>query len=519
MNNYTYKRAILLGVDGAGSFFRDADTPNLDRIFKDGAVSYDVMTAIPTISAECWGSMLIGSSAQAHRLTNSIVGAKHYDEDSPIPSVFKRIRQDMPDAALASFCNWDPINYGIVEQSLGVTFGTGEDEEVTDQIIAYLDKNDPAFLFAQFDSVDGAGHGNGYGTAAHLAQITAVDAMIGRIYDKLAEQDMFEDTLLMVIADHGGTPHGSHGGNTDAEKIVFFGAVGKTVEAGTIGEMNVRDSAAIILYALGLPVPEFDFGGFSGQIPANLFEDYTPAERRDIYSAPNCRPTLPTPAKDGGKYLTDLIDPVKLAAYLHFDSSAEDALGKTNVEVAGKPKYYGIGVYGDCIEVGEQGHVVLSDVKIGKESFAMSIWVYVDGAVWCDLPLAGTKKWSGPSTKGCTLVYAGNGFDFNMGNGEDEEGFSFPYPQGMKWGWNNVTVSVDKTAGKGTMYFNFKDPAAFDLPENMRMTDFDGAPFTVGQDAAGDNNKHFNFKLDELVLFNCALTDDDVARLAEYYGA
>lgn len=516
--SYTYKRAILLGVDGAGIFFKDAPTPEMDRIFDCGATSYAVMTAMPTISAECWGSMLIGSSAQAHKLTNSIVGAKHYDEDSPIPSVFKRVRQALPEAALASFCNWDPINYGIVEQSLGVTFGTGEDEDVCQQICAYLDENDPTLLFAQFDSVDGAGHGNGYGTPNHLAQITVVDGLIGKIYDKLAERGMLEDTLFMVIADHGGTPYGSHGGNTEAEKIVFFGAVGKSVKPGTIGEMNVRDTAAIILHALGLPVPEFDFGGFSGQIPAELFDDYTPAERQDIYSAPNTRPTLPTPEKGSGKHLCDFIPEEKLAAYLPFDSSADDALGKTATAIIGKPKYYGIGVYGDCIEVGIQGHLTLPDVKLGAGSFAVSLWIFVDGAVWCELPVLGTKKWSGPSTNGCTLVYANYGISFNVGNGEDEEQFCFNYPENMEWGWNNVTVVYDSEAGKVTAYYNFKDPAVQDIPENIKGTCMDSSPFTVGQDAAGESNRQFNYKLDELIIFNEAITADEVARLAEYYG-
>ncbi|MBE6708596.1 MAG: hypothetical protein E7578_05055, partial [Ruminococcaceae bacterium] len=286
MANNTYKHVFLLGVDGAGSFFKVADTPNMDRIFKNGATSYGVMTAIPTISAECWGSMLIGSSAQVHGLTNSVVGAKHYDEDSPIPSVFKRVRQAMPDATLASFSNWDPINYGIIEQSLGVTFGTGSDEEVCEQICAYLDDNTPTLLFAQFDSVDGAGHGNGYGTENHLAQISVVDGLLGKIYDKVVDKGILEDTLFMVIADHGGTPYGSHGGTSDAEKIVFFGATGKTVKPGTIGEMNVRDSSAIILHALGIDIPKFNFSGFSAQVPENLFDGYTPAERQDIYHAP-----------------------------------------------------------------------------------------------------------------------------------------------------------------------------------------------------------------------------------------
>lgn len=517
MFKYKYKRVVLLGVDGAGIFFRQASTPETDRIFKHDATSYNVMTAIPTISAECWGSMLIGSSAQAHGLTNSIVEGKHYDEDSPIPSVFKRIHDALPDAVLASFCNWNPINYGIIEQSLGVTFGTGNDESVCEQICAYLDDNDPTLLFAQFDSVDGAGHCNGYGTAAHLEQITFVDRLIGKIYDKLAEKRMLEDTLFMVIADHGGTPHGSHGGNTDAEKLVFFGAAGKTVKHGVIGEMDVRDSAAIILYALGLPIPEFDFGGFSGQIPAELFCDCTPSYRQNIYSPKSNRRNVPTPAKGSGKHITDFINLQKLTSYFHFDSSAEDTVGKTAAEVWGKPKYYGIGYYGDCIEVGEQGYLTLPDIQFGCDSFAISLWVFVDGAVCSEIPVLGTKKWSGSASAGFTLVYANYGFSFNVSDGNTEESFRLSYPKNMEWGWNNITVSVDRKANTVKMYLNFENPAVYDIPESLKGTSMDFCTFTVGQDAAGDNNKDFNFKIDDLILFCGSLSADDIIHLREYY--
>lgn len=519
MANYTYKHVFLLGVDGAGSFFKMADTPNMDRIFKDGATSYDVMTAIPTISAECWGSMLIGSSAQAHGLTNSVVGAKHYDEDSHIPSVFKRVRNAMPDAVLASFCNWYPINNGIIEQSLGVTFDSGNDEEVCDKICAYLDDNTPTLLFAQFDSVDGAGHGNGYGTEAHLNQISLVDGLLGKVYDKLADKGILDDTLFMVIADHGGTPFGSHGGTSDAEKIVFFGATGKTVKAGTIGEMNVRDSSAIILYALGLPVPEFDFGGFSAQIPDSLFEDYTPSVRCDIYTPPSKRGYVPSPAKDSGKYITDYISADKIAAYMPFDMTADDAMGKVAVTPAGKPKYYGIGYYGDCIEIGRQGHLTVPDFVSGTDSFSASVWVYVDGAVWNALPLLGTKKWSGDSTKGFTLVYASDGFSLNIGNGECEEKLPIYHPNRVDWGWINVTVAVDRKAKTVTLYYNFDRSETYNIPESFDGVALDGGVFTIGQDATGENNGIIDYKIDDLVLFNDALTADDVAKLKEYYEA
>ena len=32
------KRAVLFGIDGAGTFFEQTPTPNIDRIFRNGAV-------------------------------------------------------------------------------------------------------------------------------------------------------------------------------------------------------------------------------------------------------------------------------------------------------------------------------------------------------------------------------------------------------------------------------------------------------------------------------------------------
>ena len=35
-----YKRVFIIGIDGAGRFIKDAETPEFDRIFADGAVDY-----------------------------------------------------------------------------------------------------------------------------------------------------------------------------------------------------------------------------------------------------------------------------------------------------------------------------------------------------------------------------------------------------------------------------------------------------------------------------------------------
>ena len=285
--NRKYQHVVVVGIDGAGAFIKEADTPHFDRIFADGAVSYDALASRPTISAECWGSMLLGVGPEVHQLTNAVVSKTPYPTDSPFPSLFRRIREAYPEARLGSYCDWNPITAGIVEDNLDVSHDTARDSELTPIICDYIRREKPDFLFVQLDSVDGAGHKAGYGTPEHLKRISEVDELVNDIYSAVKEADMLEDTLFLVIADHGGTnpgngQGGSHGGWSDGEKYVTFAAVGKGVARGTVKEMNIRDLAAIVLYAFGLEAPAFAEDGWTAQIPEGIFSDAVLPAYRDI---------------------------------------------------------------------------------------------------------------------------------------------------------------------------------------------------------------------------------------------
>ena len=276
-----YNHVIVIGVDGAGAFVKQADTPCFDRIFADGAVTYSALASNPTISAECWGSMLLGVGPEVHKLTNGIVSSTPYPVDSAFPSLFRRIREVMPDAELGSYCDWNPITFGIVENNQNVANATARDTDLMPMICDYIREKKPTFLFTQLDSVDGAGHGHGYGTEAHLRRIHEVDELMNDAYEAVKEAGILEDTLFIMIADHGGFGTG-HGGWTDEEKYVTFAAAGKGVQKGTIEEMNIRDLAAVVLYALGIDAPAFDEQGWTAQVPHGVFADAELPEYRDI---------------------------------------------------------------------------------------------------------------------------------------------------------------------------------------------------------------------------------------------
>lgn len=225
--------------------------------------------------------MLLGVGPDVHKLHNEHVSTYPYPVDAPNPSLFRRIRAAMPDAELGSFCDWNPITFGMVESNLGVTSDTCRDTELIGRICDYIREKKPTFLFTQLDSVDGAGHAHGYGSEKHLLQIHIADEMLGQAYQAVLDSGIQDDTLFMMIADHGGKGCG-HGGWSDSEKLTTFACVGPTVQRCDIEEMNIRDLAAITLYALGIEAPEFSETGWTSQVPVGIFADYTLPEYRDI---------------------------------------------------------------------------------------------------------------------------------------------------------------------------------------------------------------------------------------------
>lgn len=255
-------RVIIIGWDGAGNFVQAASTPNLDRLTVQGAFTFQAQTASPTISAQCWGTLMHGVSPDKHGLTNSKAAIELFPEDSPYPSIFRVARETYPNAKLASFCAWEPINYGIIEPSIGVhKVNIPDDHKLALAVAEYIQSNpDFKLLYVDLDLPDAAGHKHGYNSPEQLQAIHETDENTGIILNALETAGLMEDSLIIVVADHGGggVAVNDHGSDHPWDKTIFWGCVGPGIEPGSTlaDEIAIVDTPVVVAHALGLEVPE-----------------------------------------------------------------------------------------------------------------------------------------------------------------------------------------------------------------------------------------------------------------------
>lgn len=275
-----YSRVLIIGVDGAGGYFGEMDTPNFDRVFENGSITYTGLSQKPTVSAENWTSMLHGVSYQTHCINNTVAATVPWMR-SKYPSVFKAYSKLHKEAKFLSSTTWSPINYGIIENMSSMkkiypknSFPNDPTEQKldaynVDKTIEALGTMDPVITFVHLDSVDHAGHGSGYGSSEYVECMEKIDLLIGRLYDTYVEKGWADDTLFVLVSDHGHTLKGGHGGEEETEKNVTFavaGAKGNIIK-GTMGRFVTHDLASVVMYGLGEKQPDVWEGG----VPENIF--------------------------------------------------------------------------------------------------------------------------------------------------------------------------------------------------------------------------------------------------------
>lgn len=265
------KHVIVIALDGWGAYsVPKANMPNVKSLMEKGAYTLESRSIHPSSSAPNWAAMFMGVGPELHGYTTwgsqtPDVPSRVLNKNGIFPTVFQVVRDTRPEAEIGVFSEWIGIKYLVDTLSLSVYKNMPDYNEyptaLRDSAVKYIKEKHPTLAAFCFDNPDHIGHQAGHDTPAYYKKLEELDGYVGQIVQAVKDAGMYEETIFIVTADHGGIKK-NHGGWTLQEMQIPFIICGKGVKAGHKITSSVMqfDTAATIAAILGAQVPQVWIG-------------------------------------------------------------------------------------------------------------------------------------------------------------------------------------------------------------------------------------------------------------------
>lgn len=199
--------------------------------------------------------------------------AVHTDSDGYYPSVFKILKDTVPQMKTAFYYNWINLFYPYNKRYLDEVSYLEQDAYIPnyEKAFSFLKANreKPTLIFLYSVHTDHAGHKYKWMSSEYIRSIEEADIEIGKFLENMKRDGLYEDTHFMFLTDHGGIEYG-HGGVSTNEMIVPWGITGPGIRKGfKITEPNnTVNTAATILRLFNVDKPL----SWTGEIPGSILE-------------------------------------------------------------------------------------------------------------------------------------------------------------------------------------------------------------------------------------------------------
>lgn len=270
---------ILVGFDGWGAYsVGKADMPNLKRLMQEGCYTLSKRSVLPSSSAVNWASMFMGAGPELHGYTEwdsrtPDLPPREVARSGTFPTIFRLLRDASPQAEIACYYEWEGIKYlvdtlALSEYRLAPDYNLYPDTLCV-MACEYIRDKKPRLFAICFDNPDHVGHTAGHDTPEYYAELKRLDTFLGKIESAAIEAGIYDDCIIAVTSDHGGTGTG-HGGKTMAEMETPFIIAGKGIKrGGKISESMMQyDCAATIARIFALEQPQV----WTGRPMTQIFE-------------------------------------------------------------------------------------------------------------------------------------------------------------------------------------------------------------------------------------------------------
>lgn len=275
------KRVIMIALDGISvEGYQKANTPNLDALMAEGALSLTTRVAMPSFTLPNWTSHLTGSGPEQHGVVNNgwkidkfVLPAVETDTEGYYPSVFTILKEEMSEIKTAFYYNWINLFYPYNKKYFDEVSYLEKDEYIPNyqKAINFIVRNQdkPTVVFLYSVHTDHAGHRHKWMSPEYIHSIEEADVQIGKFINEMKEKGLYKDTHFMFLSDHGGINNG-HGGVTTNEMIVPWGITGPKIKKGfKIKEPNnTVNTASVILRLFKIKQPL----SWTGEVPESIFK-------------------------------------------------------------------------------------------------------------------------------------------------------------------------------------------------------------------------------------------------------
>lgn len=265
------KHVVLIGLDGWGAYsVSKAEIPNIRKMMNEGCYTLKKRSALPSSSAINWASMFMGAGPELHGYTQwgskvPELPSREVTENGIFPTIFYLLHKARPEAEIGCLYEWEGIKYLVDTLALDYHAQAPDynkhPEALCGMAEKYIKEKTPVLLAVCFDNPDHVGHAAGHDTPEYYAKLNELDTYVARIVQAVKDAGMFDETIFIITADHGGINKG-HGGKTMQEMETPFIICGKNVKKG--GEfsesMMQYDVASTIAYIFGLKQPQVWIG-------------------------------------------------------------------------------------------------------------------------------------------------------------------------------------------------------------------------------------------------------------------
>jgi predicted AlkP superfamily pyrophosphatase or phosphodiesterase len=248
------EHVFIISFDGGKpAVMQECKMPELDKLMKKGAVTWEAQTIFPSITLTSHTSMLTGYGPEKHQVLWNEWEPKRGMVSSP--TIFKLAKDYKLTTAM--FVNKPKFIHLYQEKSLNnFSLPSFRSMDSATAAAQYIKLRKPNLCFIHFADSDSAGHTYGWGSKQQIDAFEEQDKALKVVVDAIKEAGIEDESVVILSADHGGHEK-THGSNSPEDMTIPWIVWGCGVKPDFKIDKKVTtyDTAATALWLLDIPLP------------------------------------------------------------------------------------------------------------------------------------------------------------------------------------------------------------------------------------------------------------------------